>query len=62
MEISTKVILSIVAALFFIFALNWALANAYSGVGFYIYAFANGILFIISILFAYKAYKNKNKS
>ena len=56
----SKIFLTTIVILLCVFALNWAIANAYSGVGFYTFALANGLIFCAIIVLAWKAYR-KNK-
>ncbi len=60
MKTYTKIFLVIVVFFLCVFALNWAIASAYSGTGFYLYALTNGLLFGAVVLLVLKTYKQKN--
>ena len=53
----TKIILAIVVFILFVFALNWAIVSAYSGLGFYAFALANGVLIGAVLILVWKTYK-----
>lgn len=60
MKTSTKFLLAIAFFFLCVFALNWAIASAYSGPGFYIYALTNGLIIGGVIILVLKANKRKN--
>ena len=60
MNASTKILLAIAFFFLCILALNWAIASAYSGPGFYIYALTNGLIIGAVIVLVLKANKRKN--
>jgi hypothetical protein len=55
-----KIFLTIAVFFLCLFALNWAIASAYSGPGFYLYALTNGLLIGAVIVLVLKSYKRKN--
>ena len=55
MNASTKILLAIAFFFLCVFALNWAIASAYSGPGFYIYALTNGLIIGAVIVLVLKA-------
>ncbi len=56
MKTHTKTLLVIAIVGICIFALNWALADAFSGPGFYFFATVNGLIFAAIIFLAFKKF------
>ena len=54
---TTKIFLVIIIFFLCVFALNWAVASAYSGIGFYAFALVNGLLIGAAIILIWKTYK-----
>ena len=59
MKTYTKILLIIAILFLCVFALNWAIASAYSGTGFYIYAVINGLIIGVILILGIKAYRTK---
>ena len=57
MKAHAKTIVLIVLVLIGIFALNWAIAAAYSGPAFYLYAAVNGLIIAVILYLVLKSYR-----